>query len=115
MMRLYHVTDQSCITSILKAGLLPGWGDLGLGVYLFDDALAALEYAEKGGWDGDLSEPVLLEVEAEDMDVEPVVPDPAWPDPETYDHIWWHPSESEDLAWMPLSIVPMANDTPGPG
>jgi hypothetical protein len=104
----YHVTHPEAATAILDEGFLPGWGDAGLGVYLFDDIVAAEDYAARSGWDGELETPVLLRIETKNPLVEQVIPHPDWPDPEAYDHVWFLPMEDEGLAWHPenLAICP---------
>lgn len=58
----YHVTEQDSVTDILRDGFLPGWGDVGLGVYFYGTLHSAERYAAHGGWDGKLEHPVILEV-----------------------------------------------------
>ncbi|MFX4300329.1 hypothetical protein [Pseudosulfitobacter pseudonitzschiae] len=113
-MLYYHVTSRENVEPILKEGLFPGWGDLGFGVYLFNDVMAALDYAGRSGWDGELVSPVVLEISASADDVEPVIPHPDWPDPETYENVVWYPAEEADLAWHPLHIRLMEDQTPFP-
>ncbi|MCE6959227.1 hypothetical protein LAZ40_09200 [Cereibacter sphaeroides] len=110
-MRLWHVTSPDAAAAILEEGFLGGWGDAGFGVYLFADLGAAEDYAADGGWDGSLTEAVILEIEAELAEIDIVIPDPGWPNPEDYEHVRWHPMDpDEDETWPPARRI-LPDDT----
>lgn len=98
-MNIWHVTTRAAAESILEAGFEPNWGDAGLGVYFYDDYSEAEAYLGRGGWDGELDgELAIIEVRCAASDVEHVIPDPAWPNPEDYENVVWRPME-EDTVW----------------
>lgn len=113
-MHFYHVTSSGNVTRILEEGLLPGWGDVGLGVYVFNTEASARQYAANSGWDGALPDPVILKLEAGPDEVERVMPHPEWSDPEAYENISWRPSNVEDEAWMPTSMEILEDQAPRP-
>lgn len=108
----YHVTNSSNVEAILEQGLLPGWGDDGFGIYVFDDLAAAEDYAADQGWDGALAEPVILALEAYPCEVWEVVPDPHWPNPEDYEHVLRYPADPDAAIdqqyWKPgIRVIPI--------
>ncbi|EPX78083.1 hypothetical protein [Salipiger mucosus] len=111
----YHVTHEADLQSILIEGFEGGHGDVGFGVYLFDDLAAAEEYIARGGWDG-TTDPEDLEIIEVTCDALPgVEPHPDWPDPENYAHVVFkgmNEDDPEDI-WEPQRshIFP----TPQPG
>ena len=114
---LWHVTGPEAAEAILDEGFAGGWGDDGFGVYLFSSLPAARVYAAEGGWDAGLEAPVLLEVEAEADEVCPILPDPAWPNPEDYVHVLVHPMDpdAEEARWSPRRRVLGLEAAPSPG
>jgi hypothetical protein len=98
----WHVTSAAQVIEILKEGFRGNWGDAGYGVYLFSDFDAAEDYADEGGWDGSLQDPIILEVQATASDVAHVIPDPNWPNPDDYEHVLWAElSPDTDPLWRP--------------
>ena len=63
--RYYHVTTREAADDILANGFLPGWGDVGFGVYFYGSPESARAYAARGGWDKSLlgEHTVILGVE----------------------------------------------------
>ena len=63
--RYYHVTTREAADDILANGFLPGWGDVGFGVYFYGSPESARAYAARGGWDKSLlgEHAVILGVE----------------------------------------------------
>ena len=106
-MTFYHVTERENVEDIITNGFMGGWGDAGFGVYLYDNFYQADEYAAKGGWDGELSHPVILHISANDVERVPVLSS-EW-DASLYDNMWWHDMEDQqdedDPRWVPLSII----------
>jgi len=92
----YHVTDRESADSIEREGFWGGWGDWGYGVYLFGTLVSAREYARKGGWDGSLEDPVILEIELPRGVAEQGVVEPTWPNPEDYKDIYYVPLEEKE-------------------
>lgn len=118
MTEYYHVTSLEDAQSILKEGFEGGWGDIGYGVYLFDDLFAAENYAHDGGWDGRLetTQTVIIAIKLEDRsdEVSWVIPDPEWPNPEDYEHVLFHPMKEDDsLRWRPTMRL-VQDDAPSP-
>lgn len=103
MPRYYHVTNRVDAASILKEGFQGGWGDVGLGVYVYASLSEAIAYAEKGGWDNRLKDPVLLLIE--DSTLERVIPDSNWPTAK-YENMYWKDleEEGEEAFWRPASM-----------
>jgi len=105
---VYHVTERSAAKQILKSGFLPGWGDLGYGVYFFGTIESAEEYATDGGWDGRLKSPTILAVrDARIQQVTAADMDPSW-DPNYYGDMWWVQLEDtgDDDYWVPQFVEP---------
>jgi hypothetical protein len=106
--RYYHVTDRVSAHQILEEGFQGGWGDVGLGVYVYASRSEAEAYANKGGWDGGLKDPVILLIE--DNTLEKVIPLPEWPS-KKYENMYWKDFETDALGenafWKPdlLSLV----------
>ncbi len=100
----FHVCDREDAVDIIANGFLGGWGDVGFGSYFYGNPGEAESYAMKGGWDGDLVDPVILEIETNE--VEKVIPEPSWPNPEDYSDVWFKPmdEDNEELAWKPASV-----------
>jgi hypothetical protein len=89
-MRYYHVTEREDAAPILATGFLGGWGDVGFGVYFHGTLERALDYASKGGWDGRLTDPVVIEIrDSRLVRVEP--------------HADWEASQYEDMFWFELN------------
>jgi len=93
--KFYHVTDKSNLRSIRKTGLRGGYGDWGFGVYLWDDPYWAKDFAASHGWDGELKNPVIIEVET-DSAIRGRV-DPSWEDTEVYEHTWYVPLKEDEF------------------
>lgn len=76
-MKLYHVTARE---------------DCGEGIYFWDDFYWALDFAQRGGWDGEIEDPVILTVETESASPCAVVLGglpPEWEaEREKYEHTW---------------------------
>jgi len=103
----FHVTEKAHADEIREKGFLAGWGDVGFGIYFFDSLAAAKHYAKKGGWDGDLEEPMVLAVK--DERIRPIYDDeisPEWPNPEDYKSIYFleGDEDNEDKHIVPKSI-----------
>jgi len=104
MSAVFHVTDKKNVSAIIEDGFKGGWGDAGFGVYLYDNVLAAEEYLERGGWDGeaDPDDLRIIEVEVPTEDADYVQPEPTWPNPEDYAHILYHEMDQDsDDKWCP--------------
>lgn len=99
----YHVTERSALADILSNGFLGGYGDAGFGVYFYDNLYDAIEYSRKGGWDGNLHDPVIILVS--DRSIEKVPIDPSW-DITEYENMYWHPMDDDDdeNAWLPKNM-----------
>lgn len=105
---LYHVTSRANAMAILREGFEGGYGDAGFGVYLYNCEQAAQDYLANGGWDGSLpDDAVILEVEAPESEIDVVIPDPAWPNPQDYEQVCWVPMDEydEDARWKPLRMI----------
>ena len=89
----YHVTERADAADILAHGFLAGWGDWGLGVYLFNNATSAQRYAAQGGWDGRLKDPVTLVVRTERAEQGDVPDD--W-DADKYKGVYYIPGNEDD-------------------
>lgn len=98
----YHTTERENVEDILSNGFLGGWGDVGFGVYLYDNIYDARDYAHDGGWDGELKDPVILKVVSSDLMY--VDPDPSWPNPEDYETVCWIELPDDDTRWKPESV-----------
>ncbi|NDV51521.1 hypothetical protein [Salipiger sp. PrR003] len=107
----YHVTHEEDLQSILIEGFRGGHGDVGFGVYLFDDLAAAEDYIARGGWDGEGDPDDFEIIEVECPQLESVTPEPDWPDPENYENVVFHPmfENDPDGTWEPerVHIIPM--------
>lgn len=103
-MLVFHVTERDNVPDIVANGFLPGWGDVGLGVYFYGNAYSAVEYAAKGGWDGELTDPVILQVDTEEVRL--VAPHPSW-DPGLYLDMWWKDMDDADeqTRWRPANVL----------
>ncbi len=103
-LHFYHVTDRDVAEDIIEHGFLGGWGDVGFGVYLYDNITEAKAYAEKMGWDAGLTDPVIIVVETNEA--ERVIPHPDW-DQNKYQNMWWYDMEDddEDTRWCPTSAI----------
>ena len=98
----WHVTAAQNTQDILASGFIPGWGDAGCGVYVFDDPVAAQTYADNGGWDGHLVDAVIIQIETDPDDLIHVEINPQWPNPEDYEHVLWYPMDDDgDEFWQP--------------
>jgi len=101
-MSYYHVTERDNLESILSKGFLGNWGDVGFGVYFFDNILSANNYAKKGGWDKKIKEPVILMVD--DNEIEKLIPETSWDNKDDYLAIYWfemNEDEDEENYWKP--------------
>jgi hypothetical protein len=99
----YHVTHKDHVEPILSSGFEGGWGDAGFGVYFFDDLAAAEDYASKGGWDGNSVPEDLQIIEVEDdIHIEHVIPNPAWPNPEDYENVCYSQMDENEPPWGPV-------------
>ncbi len=104
MQTFYHVTSHDIAQSILNDGFLGGWGDAGFGVYFWDNLQSALEYADQGGWDGELdpAEAVIVMVDVDQLELENIVPDRDWPNPQDYVGVFWkRMDENLNSTWTP--------------
>lgn len=107
----YHVTERQDAPDILEQGFIPGWGDTGLGVYLYGTLTSALGYAAAGGWDGALQDPVILAVEA--GDVGPVLPHADWPAAKYADMFWKDMDDlDEESRWTPARVTLVETPVP---
>jgi hypothetical protein len=106
-MLLYHVTDLATAKVIMKEGFAGGWGDAGFGIYFFDNEDDALDYGDRGGWDGSLKNYAILEVHDDRFKAEHVRPDPAWPNPEDYETVLWVAPDPDDsnMRWRPSRAI----------
>ncbi|MBW3243495.1 hypothetical protein KUV57_12550 [Epibacterium sp. DP7N7-1] len=104
----YHVTSPENASDIQSIGFLGGWGDDGFGVYLFDGLHHAADYALNGGWDGALTEAVIIEIRVDPAELDEIHPDPGWPNPEDYADVYVHRMDEDDpLPWeVDLEILP---------
>ncbi|PZO72357.1 MAG: hypothetical protein DI629_20900 [Mesorhizobium amorphae] len=109
----WHVTPRDNVPGIMAEGLLPGWVDDGLGVYLWSDLAAAEDYLAAGGWDGgcDPSDLEIIEISCDGSEVDRIIPDPGWPNPEDYEHVRLRRAADEDDAWRPgMRVLPEAGE-----
>lgn len=100
----YHVTEQDSVADILRDGFLPGWGDVGLGVYFYGTLGSAKRYAAQGGWDHKLEQPVILEVR--DDRIRQILShelDSSW-DVTKYADMYVLDSEDEDKLFVPAHV-----------
>lgn len=100
----YHVTERDYAQDIIQNGFLGGWGDVGFGVYLYGNMGETKSYAEVGGWDNGLEDPVILAVS--DASIVPVTDlDPSW-DAAKYADMHWRPmdEDDEDQRWKPQHV-----------
>ena len=112
---VYHVTPKENVAPILEEGLRPGWGDDGLGVYVFSSLVSAQAYADRGGWlDEDPQDMRILEIEADEGDLEEITPHPEWKNPEFYLSVLIRPMEDEDEVWTPAMRLMRGADGPEP-
>lgn len=105
---VWHVTDPQSAQEISRSGFLGNWGDAGFGVYFFDDLRVAEEYAQQGGWQHNLTEFRILEAEIPNDLIEVVLPDPGWPNPEDYEHVFWVPMDDgndDEMLRVPTKIL----------
>ena len=105
---VWHVTHRDNEAAILKDGFEGGWGDDGFGVYVFTDALAALRYADKGGWDEKIEAgcACVFEIEAEHAELCEIAVHPEWPNPEFYQDVLYHPMQDDGKEiWAPARRV----------
>lgn len=114
MQTVYHVTSRPNAERILAEGFAGGWGDVGFGVYFYGDFQNALSYLDQGGWDGELDpdSAVIVAAEVDEADIDYVIVDPEWPNPEDYDDVVWHPMDDEnDARWKPaMKMFEMENE-----
>ena len=108
---LYHVTTREAADDILRNGFLPGWGDIGLGVYFYGSEREAMRYAQKGGWDGALRGESVVVLAVQDPHIRRMGDadlDPSW-DRSKYADMWFWEGRDED-AYMVPSRVSVAAD-----
>ena len=79
--RYYHVTTREAADDILANGFLPGWGDVGFGVYFYGSPESARAYAARGGWDRSLLDEHVVILGVEDARIRQILShelDAAW-------------------------------------
>ena len=106
MHEYFHVTDVDSAESIMKHGFEGGWGDLGYGVYFWGTLHSALDYADEGGWDRRVIDPVIIAVGAAPGEIQEITGadlDVAW-DPASYEDMYWHPMEEDTANWRPAHM-----------
>jgi hypothetical protein len=105
-MEFYHVTTTQVAQKILEEGFRPDWGDAGLGVYFYDNLTDAEDYLTEGGWDGrlDPSDGAIVSIIVDEMELERIIPDPEWPNPEDYETVAWRPMDDAETLWKPEEI-----------
>ncbi len=120
MRTVYHVTSAARADDIINNGFKGGWGDAGFGVYFYGEIHNAFAYRNGGGWDGELdpSTAIVIAVEVDDSDLDFVIPDPSWPNPEDYDDVLWFQMEDSASRWQPpreiAEGIKLTGVTPGP-
>ncbi|WP_411839645.1 hypothetical protein [Paracoccus sp. ME4] len=118
MATFYHVTNRENVKAILRDGIAGGWGDDGFGVYVYTDLGDAESYAARNGWDGELEDPVILEIEAPERDLDFIEINPEWPNPEDYENVRRFPMDPDEKAglenWHPGDIRLLEDQEPGP-
>jgi hypothetical protein len=105
---LFHATSKAAAASILREGFAGGWGDAGFGVYFFDNLPDAVDYARRGGWDGELRSLVVIEACVDRGLVQRIEPDPGWPNPEDYETVRYVEMDDDDKKArlnVPRSVV----------
>ena len=105
-MKFYHTTDRENAKSIIENGFYGTWGDVGFGLYLFDNLPEAIEYGKVGGWDGSISDFVVFEIDDSSAFVEKVIPDPNWENPEDYEGVYWIEMEEDQVCLLYTSPSP---------
>lgn len=85
--RLFHVTSPEDARAIGREGFRGGWGDVGFGVYFYDNLDDAMAYGHQGGWEHDLTQFVVLEATVPTALAAYVTPEPSWPNPEDYETV----------------------------
>jgi len=86
--RVYHVTERATAADIEREGFLGGWGDCGFGLYVYTSPSQAHEYAQRGGWDHGLQDPIVLVAHLPIRLLQPPDLHPDW-DPESYECVLW--------------------------
>lgn len=79
--RYYHVTSREAADDILANGFLPGWGDVGFGIYFYGSPESARAYAVRGGWDKSLLGEHVVILSVEDVRIRKILNhelDAAW-------------------------------------
>ena len=118
--RAFHVTERENALSILETGFLGGWGDVGFGVYFWTNETVCLAYAKHGGWDGLMTDPVVLEVHDPSLIPIELSDLPAGWDRDLYASMLWRPLDGDDseTPWWPermgLLDPQVAEETPQP-
>lgn len=105
---LWHTTSPEAAQDITQEGFQGGWGDVGFGVYLYDNMADAVAYGERGGWDSKLPQFAVLEVEVPYSIVEGIDPHPDWPNPEDYQTVRFVPMDEDhedDFLVLPTVVV----------
>lgn len=102
-LRAFHVTERENALSILEIGFLGGWGDVGFGVYFWTNETVCRAYAKHGGWDGLMTDPVVLEVIDPSLIPMDLSALPSGWDKELYASMLWRPLDEEDTErpWRP--------------
>lgn len=106
--QLFHVTEEATAKKILAEGYAGGWGDVGYGVYFYNNLDDAVEYARRGGWDGQLARPAVIESSVPYDRFQKVEPHPEWPNPEDYETVRYAPMDEDnetDRLLVPSAIV----------
>jgi GNAT superfamily N-acetyltransferase len=103
MTYLYHTTSPDAAEAILVEGFLGGHGDVGFGVYFYDNLPDAVAYGRRGGWDGSLATFAVLEAEVPMRMIQPIEPHPEWPDPEAYNNVRYVEMDENDVD-QPLRV-----------
>lgn len=104
--RLYHVTEAASAEAIKAEGFFGAWGDAGFGLYFYDNLHDAQLYARRGGWAGDIDDPVILAVEVPTALVRRIEVHPEWPNPEDYENVYFMelPEDDENARFKPVSV-----------
>jgi hypothetical protein len=115
--RAFHVTERETAALILKEGFLGGWGDVGFGVYFWTNETVCRAYAKHGGWDGLMTDPVVLEVHDPSLIPIDLSSLPSGWNPELYASMLWRPMEGDDpdRFWRPEALRPLDAPDPEPG
>lgn len=100
----YHVTEREIASVIMDEGFAGDWGDAGFGVYFWGTLESARLYVDKSGWDGGLTDPVILEISDSSGQIERIVPHPEWSGDYSDVYCVLFNSENEEERWVPDAI-----------